>query len=104
MALKGSATIELTNADGTKEVIKHNNMITDAVRDLLYAPRGEMSNIMRISDNNSEYAKNIFGGILLFSNVLSEDASDYYIPNLNITGYASQGAHTGRRSSTKITY
>lgn len=95
MALKGSATIELTNADGSKHIVKHDNMITDAVRDLLYAPRAEMSNIMRISDNNSEYAKNIFGGILLFSDVLSEDASDYYIPNLNITGYASQEAYGG---------
>ena len=35
MALHGSATIELTNADGSKEVIKHDNMITNAVNDLL---------------------------------------------------------------------
>lgn len=93
--LKGSARIELTYSDGSKKVVEHGNMITDAVKDLLYEPRGEMSNIMRISDNNSSYVANMFGGILLFSDTLNTDASDYYIPNLNITGYASQDAYNG---------
>ena len=39
MKLKGSATIELTNADGSKEVIKHDNMITNAPADLLTTVR-----------------------------------------------------------------
>lgn len=95
MALKGSAKIELTGADGIKKVVEHGNMITDAVKDLLYAPRGEMSNIMRISDNNASYISQMFGGILLFEDTLNNDAADYYIPNLKITGYASQDAYNG---------
>ena len=31
MALHGSATIEITNADGSKQIVKHDNMITNAV-------------------------------------------------------------------------
>ena len=93
--LKGSAKIELTNVDGSKKVVEHGNMITGAVNDLLYTPRGEMSNIMRISDNNTSYVSNMFGGILLFEDALNNDASDYYIPNLKITGYASQDAYNG---------
>lgn len=95
MALKGSAKIELTNADGSKQVVEHGNMITDAVNDLLFTARGEMSNIMRISDYNTNYVDNMFGGILLFEDALNNDASDYYIPNLKITGYASQDAYNG---------
>lgn len=93
--LKGSARIELTDADGSKKVVEHGNMITDAVKDLLYAPRGEMSNIMRISNNRDSYIAQIFGGILLFEDTLNNDAADYYIPNLKITGYASQDAYAG---------
>lgn len=93
--LKGSARIELTDADGSKKVVEHGNMITDAVNDLLYAPRGEMSNIMRISNNNDSYIAQMFGGILLFEDTLNNDAADYYIPNLKITGYASQDAYNG---------
>lgn len=95
MALKGSAKIELVNADGTKEVVEHGNMITDAVADLLYCSRGEQSNIMRISNNGDSLVENIFGGILLFKDNLSEDAADYYIPSVNTTGYASVSAYSG---------
>lgn len=93
--LKGSAKIELTNADGSKHIVEHGNMITDAVNDLLFTARGEMSNIMRISDNDTNYVDNMFGGILLFEDALNNDAADYYIPNLKITGYASQDAYNG---------
>lgn len=99
MALKGKARIELTNVDGSKQIVEHNNMITDAVKDLLCTSRGEMSNIMRISDNNKPYPAQIFGGILLFNDVLTATADDYYIPSLNITGYASQSAYAGLDTS-----
>lgn len=95
MALKGSARIELTNEDGSTEIIEHGNMITNAVNDLLSTGRGEMSNIMRISNNNDSYVTQIFGGIMLFDEVLSDSTSDYYIPTTKVTGYASQEAYAG---------
>lgn len=95
MALKGSAKIELTNADGTKNVVEHGNMITDAVNDLLYASRGEQSNIMRICNNGDSFVEQMFGGILLFKDTLSSDPADYYIPSVNTVGYASKSAYSG---------
>ena len=95
MALKGSAKIELTNADGTKNVVEHGNMITDAVNDLVYASRGEQSNIMRICNRGDSLVEQMFGGILLFSEQLNSDKTDYYIPSVNTVGYASVSAYNG---------
>ena len=95
MKLKGSATIELTNADGSKEVIEHDNMITNAVNDLLYVARGEQSNIMRIANNGERYVESLFGGIILFKDELNDDPDDYYIPSVRTTGYASLSSYGG---------
>ena len=95
MALKGSATIELTNADGSKEVIKHDNMITNAVNDLLKSQRGELATIMKHMKNGESYAQALFGGILLFGETLDTDANKYFLPTTNIVGYASQDAYGG---------
>ena len=95
MKLKGSATIELTNADGSKEVIKHDNMITNAPADLLTTVRGEMPPLFQIADNGASYAQTMFGGILLFDETLNDDPADYYFPSANVTGYASQDAYAG---------
>ena len=95
MALKGSATIELTNADGNKEIIKHDNMITNAVNDLLISQRGEMATILKYCNNNDSYAQALFGGILLFNETLNDNADDYFLPTTNIVGYASQDAYGG---------
>ena len=95
MKLKGSATIELTNADGSKEVIKHDNMITNAVNDLFTTQGGDIAPIFKIANNNDSYAETLFGGILLFNEVLNDDASDYIIPTAKVTGYASQDAYAG---------
>ena len=95
MKLKGSATIELTNADGSKEVIKHDNMITNAVNDLFTTQGGDIAPIFKIANNNDSYAETLFGGILLFNEVLNDDASDYIIPTTKVTGYASQDAYAG---------
>lgn len=95
MAIKGSATIEITNADGSKEVIKHDNMITNAVNDLCMSQRGEMAAILKIVNRNDSYAQELFGGLLLFDETLNTDADDYFIPTAKITGYASQDAYAG---------
>ena len=95
MALKGTATIELTNADGSKEIIKHDNMITNAVNDLCMSQRGDIASILKIVKNNDSYAQAMFGGLLLFGDELGADANDYFIPSANIVGYASQDAYAG---------
>lgn len=95
MKLKGSATIELTNADGSKEVIKHDNMITNAVRDLFTSVGGDFAPVLKITDYNESYAEALFGGILLFDEVLNDDPDDYCIPTTKVTGYASQDAYAG---------
>lgn len=95
MAIKGSATIELTNADGSKEVIKHDNMITNAINDMCVSQRGEMATILKMVNQNDSYAQTMFGGLLLFGETLNNDADDYTIPTANIVGYASQTAYAG---------
>lgn len=95
MSLKGSAKIELINADGTKEVVEHRNMITNAVNDLMFAARGEQSNIMRIASRGDSFIEQLFGGILLFKHTLNDDPDDYYIPSVDTVGYANLGAYGG---------
>lgn len=95
MALKGTATIELTNADGSKETIKHDNMITNAVNDLCLSQRGEMAAILKMVNQNDSYAQAMFGGLLLFGDTLNDNPDDYEIPTTNIVGYASQDAYAG---------
>lgn len=95
MALNGSATIELTNADGSKEVIRHDNMITNAASDFLKSYRGDIAPIMKITDNGNSYMQALFGGILLFDDTLNSDPDDYFLPSLKVTGYASQDAYAG---------
>lgn len=95
MAIKGSATIELTNADGTKQIIKHDNMITNAVADMFRSYMGDMPLIHKLNFYDYTYAGTIFGGLLLFDDRLNDDASDYAIPSTKITGYASDTAYSG---------
>ena len=95
MAIKGSATIELTNADGSKQIIKHDNMITNAVNDMFRSYMGDMPLIHKLNFYDNTYAETIFGGLLLFNDILNDDASDYAIPSTNITGYASDTAYSG---------
>ena len=95
MGIKGSATIELTNADGSKEIYKHDNMITNAVNDLCMSQRGEMATILKIVDNGDSYAQALFGGLLLFDETLDTDANNYFIPTAKCTGYASQDSYSG---------
>lgn len=95
MALHGSATIELTNADGRKKIIKHDNLITNAPSDLLRSYRGDYAILFRNMKQTDSFAKTIFGGILLFGDTLNDDPAEYYIPTSNIVGYASQDAYSG---------
>ena len=95
MALKGTANIELTNADGSKEIYKHDNMITNAVQDLCMSQRGEMATILKIVDNGDSYAQALFGGLLLFDDTLDTDANNYFLPTAQCPRSASRFASGG---------
>lgn len=95
MALKGTATIELTNADGSKKEYRHDNMITNAPASMLTSRRGEMAPLFKIVSNGANYMQAMFGGILLFNDTLNSDANDFFLPSLKVTGYASQDAYAG---------
>lgn len=95
MALHGSATIELTNADGSKQVVKHDNIVTNAANEMLRSYKGEQPVITRLSDVGTSYVKQLFGGIMLFNKPLNNKPEDYAIDTTKITGYASQDAYNG---------
>ena len=118
MALKGTATIELTDIKtGDKEVIKHDNLVTNAINDLLtmspmgmklrsYRNTANNTNDTSLSDMTHELGKsfeagflpicpNAIGGILLYENALEEDPAKYYAPMDNpLVGYSSNDVNT----------
>ena len=61
MALHGSATIELTNADGSKQVVKHDNIVTNAANEMLRSYKGEQPVITRMSSVGLSYVTQLFG-------------------------------------------
>lgn len=101
MALKGTATIELTNVrTGRKEVIKHDNLVTNAVSDIFgYNPLGfRFGNFTPadgvVSTDFRNYAfpiwKNLIGGLLLYGEPLEENPAKYHADDDNpLIGYAS---------------
>ena len=95
MALHGSATIELTNADGSKQVVKHDNIVTNAANEMLRSYKGEQPVITRMSEVGLSYVTQLFGGIMLFNKPLNNNPEDYAIDTTKITGYASQDAYNG---------
>lgn len=95
MSIKGRATIELVNADGIKEVVKHDNMVTNALADLFRSYRGEVVPGLKLSSLGDDFVKNFFGGILLFNEKLNTDADDYMIPTTKVTGFAGQTSYSG---------
>ena len=95
MALHGNATIELTNADGSKQVVKHDNIVTNAANEMLRSYKGEQPVITRLSSVGTSYVTQLFGGIMLFNKPLNNNPEDYAINTTKITGYASQDAYNG---------
>lgn len=99
MALKGTATIELTNVKtGEVEVVKHDNLVTNAVNDILgLNPDGYLyQGSYQLHNNMLPLCPNLFGGILLYENALEEDPSKYYAPDDNpLVGYSSNNVNAG---------
>ena len=85
--LKGKTTIELTNVrTGKRERIESENMVTNAVSNIL------AHNYCGIANFNSlTPLKNMFGGVLLFKDNITENADNYNIPNDTNTCFAWAG-------------
>lgn len=95
--MKGHAKIELTNVEtGEKRVIEHDNMITNAVAELI-KPLGIGYSVLNALYNNSD--KNIdylFSGIMLFADTIEEDANIIVPPAGNtMVGKGDNTAYTG---------
>ena len=93
MALKGTATIELTDVrTGRKEIVKHDNLVTNAVSDLLQLnPDGYLYHAgYNFAANLLPICPNAIGGVLLFEKKLDEDPAKYYASDDNpLVGYSS---------------
>lgn len=91
--LKGTATIELTDVKtGQKEVVKHDNLVTNAVNDLLTLnPDGYLWDAKyNFANNMLPICPNAIGGILLYQDALEEDPTKYYAQDTNpLVGYSS---------------
>lgn len=99
--LKGKTVIELTDVHtGEKEVHVDENLVTEAVADVLGVNiQGAMYNNTNFNNANGEnwllpIYKNLTGGVLLYQNEIEEDAANIYAPLDNpLIGYASDDAN-----------
>lgn len=99
MALKGTTKIELINVKtGEKEVIQKDNLVTNAVSDILNLnPWGLLYQYgSSYSGSFFPLCPNLFGGILLYEKALEEDPKKYYAPMDNLlVGYSSNNVNDG---------
>ena len=99
LKLKGNMVIELTDAaTGEVEVVEEQNMVTNAVNNLLginpmgifYNAAGTYETGNNWNDNLLPICPNMIGGILLFPKALTEDADNLYPSSDNLpVAYAS---------------
>lgn len=114
--LKGTMVIELTDTvSGDVETITEENMITNAVNDLLgINPMGTLYNMggqydERMIWNNAmlPICPNMIGGILLFSKPITESADNIYLSSDNLpVAYASNDVNATantKRGSMNLT-
>ena len=114
MALKGTTKIELTNVKtGEREVIEKDNLVTNAVPDLLqlnpFLFRMEQGYVEKTFDRDNfiPICPNLIGGILLYENTIPEDPDKYYAQSDNpLIGYSSSdvnGTEETKRGSMNQT-
>lgn len=96
--MKGHARIELTNVEtGEKKTIDHDNMITNAVAELI-KPLGIGYSIMNTiySQSNNITIDRLFSGLMMFSDTIEEDANIIVPPAGNaMVGKGDDTAYTG---------
>lgn len=93
MALKGSATIELTNVKtGAVERYEEHNLVTKAL-EYLHTPIGNLKAPCDLASNGEEPAyKSSLGGIVLWDSVIDEDESIITKPaGVKMVGCAAYG-------------
>lgn len=95
--LKGTTKIELTNVKtGEKEVYRHDNMITNAINDILTLNPDGFKSLAAHNSILYPIIPNLIGGILLCENPLEEDPAKYWVPNDNpIVGYSGNTVNSG---------
>ena len=105
---KGTTKIELTNVKtGAKEIYQHENMVTNAVNDVLgMNPMGFKG---MLADHSMLFpvVPKLIGGIMLCEKQLEENPEKYWVPNDNpIVGYSgfsvSDGADPKRGSLNQL--
>lgn len=105
MKIKGNMKIELTDVNtGEVTEVEHENMVTDAVNNILglnllcgmYKTDDSYNTTMTGWQGNLlPICPNMIGGILLFSNTLEEDAANLYPSSDNLpVAYASNDVNT----------
>ena len=83
--MKGHTKIELIDVNtGKVEVIEHENMITSAIEKELLSSNGIMPTCLNSQVYTTffdyNYLRNLFGGIFLFNQALTDNKDDYFIP------------------------
>ena len=103
--LKGRTKIELTNVHtGKKEEYIHDNMITNAVADMFTGDGVSLprANCVAFSKYNT-IADDLFGGVMLWQEQLSSEASDYMLPLTNTCiGYATRDLENTTSKNLKL--
>ena len=107
--LTGNLTIELEDQNtGEIETLSETNMVTNAVNDILgvnpmatmYKVAGEYDDTLLWNDTLLPICPNMIGGILLFSNSITEAADNLYLPSTDLpVAYASNDVNA--TSNTK---
>lgn len=97
--IKGHVCIDLKNVEtGEKQRIEHDNLVTNAVAEILPYQFGRFANDYYSYGHNDFANSYIFpistkllGGIMLFDGKLTEDASHFYFPSeAHLIGFAGQ--------------
>ncbi len=104
MKLIGTMVLELTDeATGAVETVMEQNMVTNAVNNILglnpmgifYKTSGEYDDAVLWNGNLLPICPNMIGGILLFSQVLEENADNIYVQSDNLpVAYASNNVNS----------
>ena len=97
MALHGNTKIELTNVNsGSKIAIQKDNMITNAISMILNSGfMGAIYNGKVKYPAQFPIVPNAIGGLLLYSQKLTEDVTNVYAPSTGIVGYAGNKVNSG---------
>ena len=100
--LNGVATIELTNPDGSVETHVHENMITNAVSNILSSNCGGNLNV---NSPGLSPLSQMFGSVLLFENTITENVATTFPPQapMGWAGYLVNTSVFAKRGSANIT-